>query len=255
MKTRIALPFLLTLLIPVFCLADGEKSVTKNMVRIPAGDFILGLDSTEGMPSFMSNTTSSQNARPQQTVRLSEFFLDPYEVTYGEFIQFKPSATYPEGRVDHPVRGVTWYEAEAFCFWMGKRLPTEFEWEKAARGNGGNVFVWGNQFAMDKGNFGKTVKRVGSFPTDKTVLGVFDLNGNVSEWTGSRYAPYPGSTFKDPNYGKDLKVIRGGAYNKREHGFLKAFATLTFRNPAPPSMRSWDTGFRCAYSIEPAEKN
>ena len=234
--------------------AQAAPAFLKDMVRIPAGKFVLGLDSTDQMPSFMSNTTSSQNARPRQTLPLPEFYIDRYEVTYGEFLQFKPKAAYAEGSADHPMRGVTWYEAEAYCFWVGKRLPSEFEWEKAARGSQGLLFVWGNQFSAENGNFSKTPKRVGSFPMDKTPEGVFDLNGNVSEWTGSEYAPYPGSDFKDPLYGKGLRVIRGGAYNKREHGFLEVFATLTFRNPAPPALRSWDTGFRCAYSPAPQKK-
>ncbi len=196
----------------------------------------------------MSDSTSSQNAYPSQTGTSPSFYIDKYEVTYGDFIHFKPKAKYAEGRADHPVRGVSWFEAEAYCFWLNKRLPTEFEWEKAARGPDGLAFVWGNEFSREKGNFGKLVKPIGSFPQDKSVFGLFDMNGNVSEWTSSAYTGYPGATYKDPNYKKKLRVIRGGAYNKREHGFLEVFATLAFRNPAPPGMRSWDTGFRCALS-------
>ena len=107
------------------------------------------------------------------------------------------------------------------------------------------------EFERSNANLGKSVLPAGSVPTDKTPEGVYDLNGNVSEWTASWYKPYSGSTFKDPNFGKQFKVIRGGAINKREHGFLKEFATLPFRNFAPPDMRSWDTGFRCAKTPEP----
>lgn len=240
----VALPTLFP--IPVF--SESSSKPPEGMVLIPAGQFIFGADPSSNLSSFMSDTTSSQNASPSQTGNLPSFYLDKYEVTYGDFIRFKPKAKYPDGRVDHPIRGVSWYEAEAYCFWLNKRLPTELEWEKAARGSEGFVFVWGNEFNKEKANFGKAVKRVGSFPEDKSVFGIFDLNGNVSEWTASVYEPYPGSTYKDPNFGKKLRVVRGGAYNKREHGFLQVFATLSFRNPVPPTMRSWDTGFRCALS-------
>ncbi len=231
-------------------LADKKTKSPEGMVLVPAGKFIFGSNPSSNLSSFMSDSTSSQNAYPSQAGDLPSFYIDEHEVTYGDFIRFKPKAKYSEGRVDHPIRGVSWYEAEAYCFWLNKRLPTELEWEKAARGAKGRTFVWGNQFDREKGNFGKSVKRVGSFPEDKSEFGLFDMNGNVSEWTASVYAPYPGSTFKDPNFDKKLRVIRGGAYNKREHGFLKVFATLSFRNPVPPTMRSWDTGFRCALTTK-----
>ena len=78
-------------------------------------------------------------------------------------------------------------------------------------------------------NFGKKVLPIGSRAKDVSPFGVYGLNGNVSEWTSSWYQPYKGSTFKDPNYGKKYKVIRGGAINKREHGFLKEFVVIFFK--------------------------
>ncbi|MDH3256459.1 MAG: formylglycine-generating enzyme family protein [Nitrospinota bacterium] len=225
-----------------------------NMVLIPAGSFTLGLDPSQEIPSFISDRTSSKNAQPQQEITLNAFYMDLHEVSYGEFLRFKPQARYAEGRLTHPMQGVSWFEADAYCLWLGKRLPTEFEWEKAARGREGNLYVWGNEFRRENGNFGKTVQPPAKQTQDLSEFGVYELNGNVSEWTASWYLPYSGSSFKDPNFGNKYKVIRGGAINKREHGFLKEFALLPYRNFAPPQMRSWDTGFRCARSAPSSSK-
>jgi len=226
-----------------------------DMVLIPAGAFTMGLDPAGEIPSFVSDRTSSKNAQPQHEITLDAFYIDIHEVSYGEFLQFKPQARYAEGRLAHPVQGISWFEADAYCLWLDKRLPTEFEWEKAARGLEGNLYAWGNEFKRENANFGKIVQPSGKQPQDLSELGVYDLNGNVSEWTASWYQPYKGSSFEDPNFGKKYKVIRGGAINKREHGFLKEFALLPYRNFAPPQMRSWDTGFRCARSALSSPKS
>jgi len=247
----------LTLLLLIFwtleaCTEPLEQD--SNMVLIPAGVFTLGLNPTKEISSFVSDRTSSKNAQPQQEKTLSAFYLDIHEVSYGEFLQFKPQARYAEGHLTHPVQGVSWFEADAYCLWLNKRLPTEFEWEKAARGLEGNLYVWGNEFKRKHGNFGKTVQPPTKQSRDLSEFGVYELNGNVSEWTASWYQPYQGSSFEDSNFGKKYKVIRGGAINKREHGFLKEFALLPYRNFAPPQMRSWDTGFRCARSASAPSK-
>lgn len=236
------------------CEAASPSPSPPDMVWIPAGTFTLGLDPAGELPSFISDRTSSKNAQPQHEMFLDAFYMDIHEVSYAEFLQFRPQAKYPEGRFNQPIRAISWYEADAYCLWLGKRLPTEFEWEKAARGLAGHRYVWGNEFQKENANFGKTVQPTGQYPNDVSEFDVFDLNGNVSEWTASGYLPYPGSTFKDPNFGQGYKVIRGGAINKREHGFLKEFALLAYRNFAPPQMRSWDTGFRCARSAPKASK-
>ncbi|MFQ5672764.1 MAG: formylglycine-generating enzyme family protein [Nitrospinales bacterium] len=219
-----------------------------DMVLIPAGEFRLGMVSTKNLPQFLPDSAANGNAQPLQSYSVEAFYIDAHEVTYQQFMQFKPQARYQGGRPSEPMRGVNWYEADAYCLWAGKRLPTEFEWEKAARGHDERLFTWGNEFHENNANFGKTVRPVGSFEKDKSPFAVYDMNGNVSEWTASSYAPYPGSQYADKNFGKNLKVIRGGSFYKRRHGFMKEFVMLPHRNSAPPAMRLADTGFRCARS-------
>ena len=224
----------------------------EDMVLIPSGKFTLGVPANQSAPRFMSERTTGLNARPLQEFFLDSFYLDRFEVTYEDFMRFKPQAKYKVVQPKEPMRGVSWYEADAYCAWAGKRLPTEFEWEKAARGSDDRLFVWGQESHNDWANLGKTVQPVGSFKKDLSPAGVFDMTGNVSEWTASWYRPYLDSTYEDENFGKKLKVSRGGGIQKREHGFMQEFITIPYRNPLPPQSRFWDTGFRCALT---AEKN
>ena len=218
------------------------------MVLIPEGEFTLGLNPQNKILQFMSDKTSALNAQPEQQYYLDAFYIDKYEVTYEEFIKFKPLAKYPTHQMNLPISGVSWYEADAYCQWLGKRLPAEFEWEKAARGKDSRLFVWGNDFDKGTANFSKQVKPVNTLEGDVSSYRIWGMNGNVSEWTSSWYQPYPKSDHTDKNFGKKFKVTRGGAIHKREHGFIKQFAMIPYRNISPPKMRFWDTGFRCAKS-------
>ena len=218
------------------------------MVQIPAGDFNLGFDPTLEIQSFMSDKTAGLNAQPEQTLFLKTFYIDRYETTYADFVKFKPKAKYSTYIPNEPVRGVSWFEADAYCLFIGKRLPTEFEWEKAARGTDNRLFVWGNKFDKGKANFSKKVTSIYTKNKDRSIFGVWGMNGNVSEWTSSWYESYPHSTHIDENYGKKFKVTRGGSYLKRDHGFIKEFLMIPFRNILPLNARFWDTGFRCALS-------
>tara|TARA_B100000686_G_C16762484_1_gene959601 strand:+ start:791 stop:1453 length:663 start_codon:yes stop_codon:yes gene_type:complete len=219
------------------------------MIYIPSGPFKFGINPSDKILSFISDRTTSLNAQPIQNISLKALYIDRLEVSFQDFIKFKPSWNYVKTGSYEPIRGITWYEAEAYCLWVNKRLPTEQEWEKAARGKKGFLFAWGNKFNIESANFGRKVLPSGSFPTDKSPYGVMDMTGNVSEWVSDTYKGYPGSKYKDQNYEKKYKVIRGGSFYKRKHGFMKEFVMLTHRNFAPPNMRTLDTGFRCARSI------
>ena len=218
------------------------------MVKIPAGAFILGFDPAVEIKPFISENTTGLNAQPKQTLFLETFFIDQYETTYEDFLKFKPKAKYSTHFINEPVRGVSWFEADSYCLSIGKRLPTEFEWEKAARGSDNRIFVWGNEFNKGNANFSKKVIGIYTKNKDQSIFGVWGMNGNVSEWTSSWYQPYPNSSHQDENYGKKLKVTRGGSYFKRDHGFMKDFVMIPFRNISPLNARFWDTGFRCALS-------
>jgi formylglycine-generating enzyme required for sulfatase activity len=136
------------------------------MVLIPSGKFTLGIKADQSAPRFMSERTTGLNAQPRQEVHLDSFYIDRYEVTYEDFMRFKPQAKYKVIKPNEPMRGVSWYEADAYCAWNGKRLPTEFEWEKAARGGDDRLFVWGQEAHNDWASLGKTVQPVGSFKKD-----------------------------------------------------------------------------------------
>ena len=237
-----------SILFIAFVLLGCNETDHPEMVKIPAGDFILGFDPTVEIKPFISENTTGLNAQPKQTLFLDTFFMDQYEITYEDFLKFKPKAKYSTHFINEPVRGVSWFEADSYCLSIGKRLPTEFEWEKAARGSDNRLFVWGNEFNKGNANFSKKVIGIYTMNRDQSIFGVWGMNGNVSEWTSSWYQPYPNSSHQDENYGKKLKVTRGGSYFKRDHGFMKEFAMIPFRNISPLNARFWDTGFRCALS-------
>ena len=150
-----------------------------------------------------------------------------------------------------PVVYVSWNDAVAYCESVGKRLPTEAEWEKAARGENGNEFVWGNEWTIGVSNTGEElwddgVAPVGSYPGDKSVYGVFDMAGNVSEWVNDWYQPYPDTDYTSKDFGEHFKVIRGSAWGGEGHYALKLFQRGAYRFYLEPESYHDDLGFRCA---------
>lgn len=187
---------------------DGKK-----MVWIPAGEFIMG--SEEFGPEM-----------PMRKVHLPGYYIDAYPVTNAEYKRYM-LATYaiaprhwggmeiPPGLENHPVHRISWFEAVMYTEWAGKRLPTEAEWEKAARGTDGRRWPWGNEFnednalVWDRGDYLMTVP-VDAHPGGVSPYGVHEMVGNVEEWCADWYDAYPGSPYKGKAFGKKFKVLRGG---------------------------------------------
>ena len=198
---------------------------------------------------------------PRREVFLRPFHIDQYEVTVSRFAKFAGGWAKHQGWdeaalkkfADYPVTGVTWREADAYCRWAGKRLPTSAEWEKAARGSDERVYPWGNDapaealatFAKDydKSAYGEGLSVVGGHEAGKSPSGIYDMAGNVSEWVADWYAESYNlevSNPKGPESGES-KVIRGGGWFDPADRIRSAK-----RWHAPPDTTADDIGFRCA---------
>jgi formylglycine-generating enzyme required for sulfatase activity len=210
-----------------------------GMVFIPGGRFLMG-----------RNDRSDPEASPAHEVTLSAFHLDRAPVTAALFRDFLKStgrpSTSPEivpGGDRAPATRVTWDEADAYCLAQGKRLPSEEEWEFAARGPDGRLYPWGESFDADAVNTSESglgrPEPVEGRLHNISPFGVADMSGNVWQWCSDDYRPYPGGSSASIPHG--AKVIRGGSYSSdRMH------VTAVTRNLELPSTRSPAIGFRCA---------
>jgi formylglycine-generating enzyme required for sulfatase activity len=224
------------------------------MAVIPAGEFWMGVDGMIGL----------EDEKPRHKVWLDAYSMDLYEVTVARYARFlaatnrEPPAYWETVKLgehgDRPVIGVNWDDAGAYCHWAGKRLPTEAEWEKAARGTDERQYPWGNQKPMpDLANYAlgarfsysQVLMPVGTYDKAKSPYGLFDMGGNVWEWTqdwydGAYYGKSPEKNPTGPEQGQ-FKVLRGGSWSDM------AKYMLTYgRFKLPPSTRNSYTGFRCA---------
>jgi len=236
----------------------------KDMVEIPAGEFIMGsndVDKEAKAFQYGDRRPWYSNERPQRKVSLERYYIDKTEVTnqqYQEFVEkaghrsppYWGGAVAPGQIADHPVVMVSWADADEYCKWKGKRLPTEAEWEKAARGTDGRSFPWGNEFDIKKvntlGEFGGTTP-VGLLKDGASPYGLLGMAGNAQEWTADWYKPYPDNDFNDPEYGEKVKVVRGGGWGGMGHYSLSVYVRTSFRNTAPPKGLYDDVGFRCVW--------
>lgn len=235
----------------------------EGMVYIPAGEFTIGsndVDTNALAKEFgAKQLVFFENEKPVRKIFLKDFYIGKFEITNKEYKLFiaesghKPpvhwkSGMFKTGKDIHPVINITWFDADAYCKWAGKRLPAEEEWEKTARGPDGSQYPWGNNFDKKKANLSKGhTTQVGSMSEDKSYYGVYDLGGNVMEWTGSWYKPYPGSTFQSKDFGEKYRVLKGGYGSVAGHYNLGNFYSRgSFRNYFPPTGKGIDVGFRCA---------
>ncbi|MFQ5646841.1 MAG: formylglycine-generating enzyme family protein [bacterium] len=233
-----------------------------SMVLIPAGMFTRGTDPAKESPVDSSKGllyTPYKDETPQKTFFLPAYYIDRYEVTIGEFRRFCEqtnrklpelwSAEILKKGERLPAFGVTYEDAAAYASWVGKRLPTEGEWEKAARGPNGNRYVWGNEFDQGFLPSFKTLTPVGSNQIDLSFYGVRDLAGNVSEWTSGLYAPYRKGDFLERRQDKKLHVWRGYHFTEGlggHYGNLSYFFRAAYRGVGEPRHYFPTVGFRCA---------
>ena len=229
------------------------EGLLQTMALIPEGEFLFGNDNpdTESIPLQLQKVRKwGKDQMPQQKIMLQAFYMDRYEVTNEQYRKFDRNHSFSLGNNGNPVVNVRWFKAKTYCESLGKRLPTEMEWEKAARGPNGNQFPWGNKFDPQKANTGfsklSSTSPVGTFPGDASYYNVYDMAGNVTEWTYSWYQPYKGSDFKNSKFGLTYKVARGGSFQDMGHYELEIFSTTTFRYYNKPDEWGGDTGFRCA---------
>lgn len=222
------------------------------MVLVPAGPFILGAG--DGLP----------DETPPHRVDLPAYYIDVHEVTVGEYARFVKETGIappigwkdgqpPAGAERLPITNITWFDAMRYAIWAGKRLPTEAEWEKAARGVDGRRFPWGNTDDESKRNLETTHKLepVESRLAGASPCGALHMSGNAWEWTASWYDGYPGTSHRSVQFGRKYKTIRGGGaeyyYGLRNPG------TTTARARVLPYGAHDFVGFRCVRDIDPAK--
>ena len=241
---------------------------TKNMVKVPAGKFNFLVDYRwrEGLTlDSLLMDDAGVHYRKSKTVTLPSLLIDKTEVTNEQYKQFlddsgyKPewprnflkhwkNGNYPKGKTNHPVVWVSIEDAKAYAKWAGKRLPTEEEWQKAAQGDDGRDWPWGNIYDPGKANMDSDdTKPVGSFPEGASPYGCLDLSGNVWEWTNS---------VQTDGY-HNFCWIRGGSYYfaigsrwYMQGGPIANFQRAKFWMMTPALNRSSSIGFRCVKDIE-----
>lgn len=255
--------------------AAGDTRVSDvdgmTMVYIPAGEFLQGA---------ADDPAAADDEFPQRSVYMKAYWIDQTEVTNAMYARFLNRAgnqkeqgffwadalsssqdirladgewVVSPGLEDHPVREVTWFGAQAYCQWAGRGLPTEAEWEKAARGTDGRIYPWGNSQPgcetanYDAGCFLRVTTVIGSWPLSHSPYDVYDMAGNVWEWTADWFQAdyYVTASSLNPTGSESgtEKVIRGGSYFPHDYaGHIRASNRESYR----PTSSGPNVGFRCA---------
>ena len=249
-------------------------AVPEDMVLVNAGGFTRGIDNTKNN-NFMDEA-------PAKMIYLSSYYIDKFEVSNSKYTEFIIATDHPApaywdyrklNQPSQPVTGVNWFDADTYCHWANKRLPTEAEWEKAARGPAGSIYPWGNKIEYSKANFAKgksgqkyITDSVDAHPDGISYYGAYNMAGNVFEWVQDWYSSNYYSTDETRNpIGPQLQKIKnvGVVSNKPELDLKKKvirggswFApaqsiTTTHRFWNDPINNSYGVGlgFRCAQSL------
>lgn len=237
--------------------AADQRASDKDMVLIPKGEFTMG--------------SNEHTDEPKHSVVLDPYWIDKYEASNARYKEFMKATNHPApaywddprlNKPNQPVVGVSWTDANAFCKWDGKRLPTEAEWERAAKGpTGDNHYPWGHTLNTTKANYGQNVGRtmpVDSYPEGVSGYGIYNMAGNVFEWVDDWYQPtyYKQSVALNPkgaeqgyNFANQgpVKVLRGGSWLAPE---TSLHTSHRFWNQPDNNSYGVGLGFRCAKSAE-----
>lgn len=229
-----------------------------GMVYIPAGEFVMGStnEQVETVAAKYGGRFVYEPELPQRKVMVTACFIDKFPVSNAQYKEFADATgqkqpyhwangTYPAGKGDHPVTYVTWHDAAEYAKWAGKRLATEDEWEKAARGTDGRLYPWGDEFSLERCNarvWGAQniddTTPVDSYENGKSPYGCYGMAGNVWEWSGS-------ADQKQLKAGEENRVLRGGSYKS-----FDTYARCAFRLVFDPGAFGPHIGFRCAKDVK-----
>ena len=233
---------------PAMCATSSAQPPEGAMALVPAGEFTMG------------SSTGDADEQPAHLIHVDAFLIDIYEVTVRRYAAFLKATGVTDWKTmnqpanqKRPIANVEWADAAAYCNWAGKRLPTEAEWEKAARGTDGRLYPWGNDpptprhahYRKSGSHNHGTLAPVGTLDQGKSPYGLYDMAGNVWEWVGDWYADdyYKNSPLQSPTgpSSGESKVLRGGSWDSNPQQLR---STLRYFHRS--AHRHKDYGFRCA---------
>jgi formylglycine-generating enzyme required for sulfatase activity len=243
-----------------------------EMIYVPPGTFLMGENLEDLLEECKKEyaaceTSMFNDEQPIHEVYLDGFWIDRTEVTNdmyalcvnsGNCSPPKKNSSYSRNSYflnptygDYPVIYVSWFQAKQYCEWAGRQLPTEAQWEKAARGPESYIFPWGNTYPDDNlanydDNQGDT-KKVGSYPDGASPYGVVDMSGNVWEWVSDWYGPYTSLAVSNPtgpDYG-ETRVVKGGSWY-----YIGSLIRSSYRESEKPESQFYNFGFRCVLVVE-----